>query len=109
VISISVAKTHSWAQLTLSLRSFVGVAPLWRYGDLPHGIPDRGVVFDHSSPVAIALGNWLAASNTPDSDAIGELVAALSDEDPGVAETAAWALRCVGGKAVRDRLPTAWP
>jgi hypothetical protein len=26
-----------------------------------------------------------------------------------VAETAAWALRCGGGKAVRDRLPTAWP
>jgi uncharacterized protein (DUF362 family) len=54
VISIPVAKTHSWAQLTLSLKSFIGVAPLWRYGDLPNGIPDRGVVFDHSSPGAIA-------------------------------------------------------
>ncbi len=54
VISIPVAKTHSWAQLTLSLKNFVGVAPLWRYGDLPNGIPDRGVVFDHSSPRAIA-------------------------------------------------------
>lgn len=54
VISIPVAKTHSWAQLTLSLKNFVGVAPLWRYGDLPRGIPDRGVVFDHSSPRAIA-------------------------------------------------------
>jgi uncharacterized protein (DUF362 family) len=54
VISIPVAKTHSSAQLTLSLKNFVGVAPLWRYGDLPHGIPDRGVVFDHSSPAAIA-------------------------------------------------------
>ena len=54
VISIPVAKTHSWAQLTLSLKNFVGVAPLWRYGDLPAGIPDRGVVFDHSSPRAIA-------------------------------------------------------
>ena len=31
----------------------------------------------------------MTASDTPDSDAIGELVAALSDEDPGVAETAA--------------------
>ena len=69
-------------------------------------------MFDHCSPVAIAQGNWLAASDSPDSDAIGELVAALSDvsdEDPGGAETAAWALRRVGGKAVRDRLPTAWP
>jgi uncharacterized protein (DUF362 family) len=54
VISIPVAKTHSWAQLTLSLKNFVGVAPLWRYGDLPNGIPDRGVVFDHRSPRAIA-------------------------------------------------------
>jgi uncharacterized protein (DUF362 family) len=54
VISIPVAKTHSWAQLTLSLKNFIGVAPLWRYGDLPNGIPDRGVVFDHSSPAAIA-------------------------------------------------------
>jgi uncharacterized protein (DUF362 family) len=54
VISIPVAKTHSWAQLTLSLKNFVGVAPLWRYGDLARGIPDRGVVFDHSSPRAIA-------------------------------------------------------
>ena len=54
VISIPVAKTHSSAQLTLSLKNFVGIAPLWRYGDLPAGIPDRGVVFDHSSPAAIA-------------------------------------------------------
>jgi uncharacterized protein (DUF362 family) len=54
VISIPVAKTHSSAQLTLSLKNFIGVAPLWRYGDLPNSIPDRGVVFDHSSPRAIA-------------------------------------------------------
>ena len=54
VISIPVAKTHSWAQLTLSLKNFIGVAPLWRYGNLPGGVPDRGVVFDHSSPAAIA-------------------------------------------------------
>lgn len=54
VISIPVAKTHSWAQLTLSLKNFIGVAPLWRYGDMPAGVADRGVVFDHSSPAAIA-------------------------------------------------------
>lgn len=42
--------------------------------------------------VAIALGNWLAGSDKPDPEAVGELVAALSDEDPVVAEMAAWAL-----------------
>lgn len=54
VISIPVAKTHAWAQLTLSLKNFIGVTPLERYGDLPQGVYDRGVVFDHSSPRAIA-------------------------------------------------------
>lgn len=54
VISVPVAKTHSWAQLTLSLKNFVGIAPLWRYGDLDNGVADRGVVFDHSTPQAIA-------------------------------------------------------
>lgn len=42
--------------------------------------------------VAIALGNWLATSDAPDPDAIGELVAALSDEDEGAARAAAWGL-----------------
>ena len=42
--------------------------------------------------VAIALGNWLTGMDTPDPEALGELVAALSDEDPVVAEAAAWAL-----------------
>ena len=42
--------------------------------------------------VAIALGNWLAASDAPDPEAVGQLVAALSDEDPVVAEAAAWGL-----------------
>jgi uncharacterized protein (DUF362 family) len=54
VISIPVAKTHSWAQLTLSLKNFIGITPLERYGDIPNGIMDRGVVLDHSSPRAIA-------------------------------------------------------
>jgi epoxyqueuosine reductase len=43
--------------------------------------------------VAIALGNWLAGSDKPDAEAVGVLVAALSDEDPVVAEAAAWGLR----------------
>jgi hypothetical protein len=42
--------------------------------------------------VAIALGNWLATSDTPDPDAVGELLAALSDEDERVAAAAAWGL-----------------
>ncbi len=46
--------------------------------------------------VAIALGNWLAGSDTPDPEAMGELVAALSDEDSVVAEAAAWGLGRVG-------------
>ncbi|KPJ83436.1 MAG: hypothetical protein AMS18_17400 [Gemmatimonas sp. SG8_17] len=54
VISIPVAKTHSWAQLTLSLKNFVGITPLERYGDVANGVMDRGVVLDHSSPQAIA-------------------------------------------------------
>ncbi len=49
--------------------------------------------------VAIAIGNWLAGSDTPDPEAVGELVAALSDEDPVVAEAAAWAL----GRADTER------
>ncbi len=53
VISIPVAKTHSWAQLTLSLKNFVGITPLERYGDLAKGIVDR-IGLDHSSPRAIA-------------------------------------------------------
>lgn len=54
VISIPVAKTHAWAQLTLSLKNFIGITPLERYGDLSSGVYDRGVVFDHGSPRAIA-------------------------------------------------------
>jgi len=47
--------------------------------------------------VAIAIGNWLAESDTPHPGAVGALVAALSDEDPVVAEAAEWAL----GRAAR--------
>lgn len=55
VISIPVAKTHSWAQLTLSLKNFIGVTPLERYaGWVNDSYWDRGKVFDHSSPQAIA-------------------------------------------------------
>jgi uncharacterized protein (DUF362 family) len=55
VISIPVAKTHAWAQLTLSLKNFVGVTPLDRYAQWVNNTHwDRGKAFDHSSPQAIA-------------------------------------------------------
>jgi len=54
VITIPVAKTHSSAQLTLSLKNFVGVTPLERYAQWTGSAWDRGKEFDHSSPGAIA-------------------------------------------------------
>jgi uncharacterized protein (DUF362 family) len=55
VISIPVAKTHSWAQLTLALKNFIGVTSLERYAAwVNNSYWDRGKAFDHSSPQAIA-------------------------------------------------------
>ena len=54
VISLPVAKTHSWAQLTLALKNFIGVTPLSRYAQfVANTFWNRGT-FDHSSPQAIA-------------------------------------------------------
>lgn len=54
VISLPVAKTHSWAQLTLALKNFIGVTPLSRYAQfVANSFWNRGA-FDHSSPQAIA-------------------------------------------------------
>ena len=55
VISIPVAKTHSWAQLTLGLKNFIGITPLERYATWVNNSHwDRGSGLDHSSPQAIA-------------------------------------------------------
>jgi uncharacterized protein (DUF362 family) len=54
VISIPVAKTHTSAQLTLSLKNFVGVTSLERYGVWMDGYWDRGGGLDHSSTRSIA-------------------------------------------------------
>jgi uncharacterized protein (DUF362 family) len=55
VISIPVAKTHAWAQLTLSLKNFIGVTPLERYAHwVDPGYWDRGMAFDHGSTRSIA-------------------------------------------------------
>jgi uncharacterized protein (DUF362 family) len=54
VISIAVAKTHSWAQLTLAAKNFVGITPLSRYAQLIANTWWNRGTFDHSSPRAIA-------------------------------------------------------
>lgn len=41
VISVPVAKTHSWAYLTLSLKNFIGITPLERYGWMSENNYDR--------------------------------------------------------------------
>jgi uncharacterized protein (DUF362 family) len=47
VISVAVAKTHQWAHLTLSLKNFIGITPLERYGWMSRGNTDR--VFLHQN------------------------------------------------------------
>jgi hypothetical protein len=47
VISVPVAKTHNWAYLTLSLKNFIGITPLERYGWMSQNNYDR--VFLHSN------------------------------------------------------------
>ena len=54
VISIPVAKTHSWAQLTLASKNFIGITPLSRYAQLVDNTWWNRGTFDHSSPQAIA-------------------------------------------------------
>lgn len=47
VISIPVAKTHAWAYFTLSLKNFIGVTPLRRYGAGEMGRVDRWRLHAH--------------------------------------------------------------
>jgi uncharacterized protein (DUF362 family) len=54
IISIPVAKTHAWAQLTLATKNFIGVTPLSRYAQLIDNTWWNRGSFDHSSPEAIA-------------------------------------------------------
>lgn len=54
VISIPVAKTHTWAQLTLAAKNFLGITPLSRYAQLIDNTWWNRGTFDHSSPQAIA-------------------------------------------------------
>ncbi len=54
VISIPVAKTHSWAQLTLAAKNFIGITPLSRYAQFIDNTWWNRGTFDHSSPQSIA-------------------------------------------------------
>ena len=47
VISIPVLKTHQWAQLTLSMKCFIGTTPLAKYGAKPDGTQPR--IFLHTA------------------------------------------------------------
>jgi len=53
VISIPVAKTHSWAQVTLAAKNFIGIASMARYAKLINNTYWDRRAFDHSSPRAI--------------------------------------------------------
>jgi len=54
IITIPVAKTHSWAQLTLSTKNFLGITPLSKYAQwVENSWWNRGS-FDHRSPEAIS-------------------------------------------------------
>jgi uncharacterized protein (DUF362 family) len=53
VISLPVAKTHSWSQLSLASKNFIGITPLKRYAQwVDNSWWNRGS-FDHSSPQSI--------------------------------------------------------
>ncbi len=54
VITVAVAKTHSWAQLTLGLKNFLGITSLKKYAQLIDNTWWNRGSFDHSSPRAIA-------------------------------------------------------
>lgn len=68
VISIPVAKTHKWAHLTLSLKNFVGITPLARYGWVSSGNYDR-VLLHRNDSGALGFGRLfvdLARAAQPD-------------------------------------------
>jgi uncharacterized protein (DUF362 family) len=54
IISVPVAKTHSWAQLTLATKNFLGITPLSKYAQLIDNTWYNRGSFDHSSPEAIS-------------------------------------------------------
>jgi len=53
VISVPVAKTHSWAQLTLALKNFIGIISCAEHGELIDNSWWNRSALDHSTPAAI--------------------------------------------------------
>jgi len=68
VISIPVAKTHKWAKLTLSLKNFIGITPLKRYGWEPADTFSRVLLHknDYTSKAMGQLYIDLAKAAKPD-------------------------------------------
>jgi uncharacterized protein (DUF362 family) len=99
VITIPVAKTHSWAQLTLATKNFIGVTPLERYAVWvePGGYWDRGGTFDHSTPTAIAAIYLDIVDGVKPDLAIVDFSIGIEADGPGLGH---------GGRTVdlRDRL-----
>jgi uncharacterized protein (DUF362 family) len=54
IISLPVAKTHSWAELTLGTKNFIGITPLSKYAQLIDGTWYNRGSFDHSTPQSIS-------------------------------------------------------
>lgn len=54
VISIPVAKTHQWAYLTLSLKNFIGITPLERYGWTDPSTGNTRVLLHANDPGAVS-------------------------------------------------------
>ena len=97
VITIPVAKTHSWAQLTLSSKNFVGVTSLDRYAQWTGDYWDRGKVFDHSTPRAIAEIYLDVVNGVKPDLAIIDFSIGIEGDGPGIGH---------GGRTVdmKDRL-----
>jgi uncharacterized protein (DUF362 family) len=89
IISIPVAKTHNYAQLTLATKNFIGVTPLDKYGIL---LDDsyylRGLLTSHENFQELVL-IWLEifAGLRPDL-AIVDMSIGVEADGPGVGENA---------------------
>jgi len=99
VITIPVAKTHSWAQVTLAAKNFIGITPLSRYAQLVDNTWWNRGTFDHRSPRAIGQVYLdIVKSIRPDLSIV-DFSICLEADGPSVGQ---------GGRTldVRDRLGT---
>jgi uncharacterized protein (DUF362 family) len=100
VISVAVAKTHRWARLTLSLKNFIGVTPLERYGWYDGGNHDRVALHSRDSSLHGFTQLYLDIVNAVRPDlAIIDLSIGMEGNGPSSS---------LGGRPVdvRDRLGT---